>query len=328
MEPPEKPPKIDTSANAQPADGSPLPDTHTAAAVHTVLKKPPEALAEENKTRLREYGAPPLPTEEPPAFKPAELSEMPKTYDLITDSVDEIALNPLDKPKFVKAPNGTIAYGTDEGIGYKDVNEDAIVVNTGKGNGFAVIDGIGGGGHGDKAAQILAEEFQKGLNEGASFEDIQKSAHDRMRMKYMRGSGACYVGFKIDDKKLNVAQAGDVKLMVIDSNGAIKFETTDEGYGHVVFNAVSGSKQGNTTMNTVDLAVGDRIVVASDGLFDNLSPQEVSELIRGKTIQEAILLLNMNAKEKMQNHEDYKERGIEAKPDNISILIYDIESLE
>lgn len=273
--------------------------------------------------RLR--SVPLLTAEEPPLPK---LAEMPKTYELITNPVDEIASNPLDKPKFVKAVNGTITYGTDEGIGYKDKNEDAVVVNTGKGNGFAVIDGMGGEGRGDEAAQILAEEFQKGLNEGSSFEDIQKSAHERMEVARLGCGGACYIGLKIDGKKLNVAQAGDVKLIVLDKSGIIKFGTTDEVLAYMISNAVQGIGQGKTTIRTTDLSVGDRIVVASDGLFKNLSPQGVSELIYGRTIQEAIFLLNMYAKDKMQNFKIYREQGIQANPDNISILIYDIESLD
>lgn len=275
-------------------------------------------------------GVPLLPAEEPPPYKPAE---MPETYEVIAGSVDEIATNSLDAPKFVKAKNGTVAYGSDEGVGSKEWNEDRVTVNTGDGNGFVVIDGMGGEGWegcGETAAQILAEEFQKGFQNGTSFEDIQKFAHQRMAAIDLGDGGACYVGFRIEGKKLNIAQAGDCKLIVLDKNGVIKFATTDEGFRNMVSNAITGNKQGKTTKSTADLEVGDHIVVASDGLFDNLSPQEVADLIRGKTIREAIFLLNTKVKEKMEcfrTSGEEERKNMQAKPDNISILIYDIENL-
>ncbi|MEK7528894.1 MAG: hypothetical protein AAB592_03935 [Patescibacteria group bacterium] len=84
-------------------------------------------------------GAPLLPEEEPPPYQPPVMSE---TYEVAPDPVDEIIKNSLDKPRFARAQCGIVAYGSDEGIGYKDWNEDRVVINTGT-NSFAVIDVAG-----------------------------------------------------------------------------------------------------------------------------------------------------------------------------------------
>lgn len=248
-----------------------------------------------------------------------------KEYEIIIDPVNEIAQNSLNRPKFVRTRYGIIAYGTDAGIGYKPENEDSVVVNSEQ-DCFAVVDGMGGEAHGKEASEILAQKLYEGFNAGSSFEEIQRQAHLTIQAEQWYDSGACYIAARIVGTELKIGQAGDVKLMVINEYGVIKFQTANEGFGGSVANAVSGRKQGCTTLNSVNLAVGDRIVVGSDGFFDNVSPQEIITFTHGKTIQEAIQILNQEAKKKMQDPKSYLAQGLPAKPDNISIVIYDIEN--
>jgi len=207
------------------------------------------------------------------------------------DRVDEIAENRLDEPKVVKGKNGTIVYGTDEGFNYKSHNEDRVVVNTEE-NAFASIDGMGGmgvAGAGEKAAQIFAEEFQLGIKLKISFEDIQKKAHLRMSQEGIGEGGVCYVAGKIEGEILKIAQAGDARLLVIRRDGSVKFSTEDElaypnvpNLRHVVGNAVQGTQEGTTKVYEVKLEEGDRIVVASDSLWDNYENNEVAGMVKGK----------------------------------------------
>ncbi len=272
-----------------------------------------------------------IPTDEiiPDESVPSEFRE----YEIGHEPVDEIATNSLNNPKFVKIKNGTIAYGTDKGVGYKDHNEDVVVVNSEK-NGFAVVDGMGGQGHGEEAAGLLAIELKRGFQKGKNFDDVHVKAHRSMVNANVRSGGACYIGAKIEGDRLNIGQAGDVKLMVIGVDGKIKYETTDQGFGNIVTNAVMGNSHSNgtTKLHSVDLAVGDRILVGSDGLFNNIPPEEIAEFVSGKTIQEAIQILNLHAKERMRDAVELKAAGLkvnvsDGKPDNISIVIYDVENL-
>jgi len=62
------------------------------------------------------------------------------------------------------------------------------------------------------------------------------------------------------------------------------------------------------------LSEGDRIIAASDGLWDNFSSQEVYRLVKGKSSQEAMAILNKKVKRAMASG---------GKRDNLNIIIYD-----
>ena len=242
----------------------------------------------------------------------AEITKSRVSY----NPIDEIPRNRLDTPRVVKGRNGKIAFGTDEGIGYKPVNEDAIFINT-KANVFASIDGMGGMGKGDRAAQILAQEIQRGVRGRSSIQRIISGASNRMAKEGVGKGGACYIVGHIGENILNIYQAGDVKLIVVGRMGNVRFETEDEGMGSKVFNCVQGTNAGEITKSKVRLNIGDRIVVASDGLWDNYSPKQIAGYVHNKEIKQAISGINRSVKDLMKSR-----RG---KPDNINIIIYDFE---
>jgi len=62
------------------------------------------------------------------------------------------------------------------------------------------------------------------------------------------------------------------------------------------------------------LSEGDRIIAASDGLWDNFPSQEVYRLVKGKSPQEAMAILNKKVKRAMASG---------GKRDNLNIIIYD-----
>lgn len=250
-----------------------------------------------------------------------------KPIEVVRGPVDEIASNRLDAPKVVQGKHGRIAYGTDEGIAKRldkpNRNEDAVVINT-EANAFASIDGMGGTARGQRAAQILAEEIQKGFRDGIDPETIQVMAHRRMEAEGMYESGACYVSGKITGNRLDIAQAGDVRLIIIGRDGKVRFATRDEGIGAVVSNAVQGHSAGKTTRSSCELQPGDRIIAASDGLWDNLSSEQVASMIDGRSSEDAIMILNEATRKKMKDRA--AGRSNEGKPDNMNIIIYDYEN--
>jgi len=229
--------------------------------------------------------------------------------------IAKITKDRLDSPITRESVRGVVAYGTDEGVNYKPVNEDSIVVDTAH-DAFAVIDGMGGMNHGTLASRILAEEILAGFIKGDDIQLCQKSASYRMKSKGVGNGGACYLAFKMTENSVYGWYAGDLQLAVLRNNG-VAFVTQPENHPNklaIVTNAVQGSSEGDTQRFKVSLVDGDRIIAASDGLWDNFTPEDVARQIAGLSTQDAISKLNSLAKEKMRSG---------GKPDNISVIIYD-----
>jgi len=233
----------------------------------------------------------------------------------------EVATNLLKEPRFIITDKGTIAYGTDEGFNYKARNEDAVVVHTPTYS-FACIDGMGGMRSGKEAAEILAGTLLSAFKADIDFEQmatVQTEASRAMAKAGIYEGGACYIAAKIVEKpfsmhELQIAQAGDVKLVVFDSGGKIKFETQDEGRGHIVYNAVTGERPGSTTLGKVFLDKGDRIIVSSDGIWDQMPPEEVAETMQGSLTGSSFVRIVLETEARMKN----SGRG-----DNRSLIIFD-----
>jgi len=250
------------------------------------------------------------------------LKEMARTKVVLKEPVESgqfigIVENRLSSPLELETRNGQIVAGTDEGVGYKRVNEDGIAINTEK-EAFISIDGVGGESAGREAKDILSEAFLVGIKDDRSFRDIQRQAH--LAMKERGRGAACYVAGRIvedgEGAVLEVAQAGDERLVVLDKGG-IKFATKDENNPkkkNEVFNFVGYNYQGKTTAYRLRLNEGDRIIAASDGLWDNFSSQEVYRLVKGKSPQEAMAILNKKVRKAMASG---------GKRDNLNIIIYD-----
>ncbi len=211
--------------------------------------------------------------------------------------------------------------GTDKGVGY-DHNEDRVVVSS-RDNFVAVIDGIGGHKNGQLAAQILAESF-------ASTSEVNQAvnqASDRMRNKKIEDGGAVFISARVKQdsrgrKFLEIAQVGDAKLFVLDNQGGVGFQTVDQS---LVQSMVDEGKINpdealyHPERNVVTAFVGpefspkellhdrayvnsgDRVFLMSDGISDNLTPEEISRLTHGKTIEEAARIISKVISERMKN---------------------------
>mgnify|MGYP001570954125 CR=1 FL=1 len=232
------------------------------------------------------------------------------------EKVDEIWLGGFDKVRLIQGRRGPLAAATDIGIGRKK-NEDALVLNTEK-DGFAVIDGMGGMDYGERAAQILAEELQKGIERDTPIEEVQAAASKRMAERGVGEGGACYTAIKLIGNEAEIYRAGDVRLIIVDlATGKIRFETKDEGFGHKITNAVQGTNPGRTTKEKVEIRPQDRIYLASDGLWKNTAPEEVVKSTYEREADDALKTLYRMATEKMKKDK-------KASLDNITVFIYDI----
>lgn len=182
---------------------------------------------------------------------------------------------------------GELVFYTNQGIGYKGHNEDALVIAPRKGK-FYVLDGLGGSNNGTLAAKIGAVKIAEllALDENSDILKnpavMQECLHEALCNSELAQetilsngspSGFAYAGISILGEKLDIVWAGDVRVLVI-RKGRVVFATVDEGprewiFRHIVTNDVSWKSAGQTTTENFKLQDGDIVVVATDGFTDN-----------------------------------------------------------
>jgi protein phosphatase len=219
--------------------------------------------------------------------------------------------------------SGDIVYGaTDKGIGYKDLNEDRIGINP-KANQIVVVDGMGGYGQGNLAAQLLAEAFEDYPDDP---EKATKHASSLMMTESCDG-GACYASAKITEKEgqkhLDISQAGDVKVLLI-RNGKLISESKDQSRvqayvddelidedealyhlkRNMVENAVMANSHKPKILDPIPVEKGDIVILMTDGISDNLTPDEIVKRIKGAKPKQIIQAISHLTDKRMEKAEE------------------------
>lgn len=259
-------------------------------------------------------------TEREPKFRPEDFK--PRSFG---------EWNKMDQSRSMETPGGTIAWYTSPGIGYKDRNEDAIVIAPNV-DGMAVIDGVGGHAGGVEAARILADNFQSSLGNVTRMIQAHENTTAQLASRPdMRQAAACYIAayYDLQTHNLNITQAGDVRLVVLDHTGWAYFKTIDDHLPdkhHKVTNFVTGDEETTPTKTGTRVAAGDRIIIASDGLWDNYGIPDVAGMVQNLSAHEAVNTVSRALLDKMRRSDAGELNPDEqVKPDNLSIVIYDVK---
>jgi serine/threonine protein phosphatase PrpC len=172
---------------------------------------------------------------------------------------------------------------------------------------LAVADGMGGARGGARAAKLAVEKLREAIGEGgASTSSLRERILDgfdranaavrRMRL----GAGATLVVAAIVEGAVRLFHAGDAQALVVGQRGAVKALTRSHspvGFAvaagvldydealhhpalHLVANGLGNPELTVEVSSPLPLGARDTLLLASDGLFDNLYLYEVVELIR------------------------------------------------
>ena len=218
--------------------------------------------------------------------------------------------------------------------GWIDLDEDTSV--------FLVADGLGGlpGGHEISSLAVKAIlqylESNKGKTSGHG---LIVDAIDSANQKILdTGTGGATTLVLIELRKGIVRPywIGDSAVMITGQRGVIKFISAphsptgylqeagliDEAQAmsheqrHVVSNVLGSDDTHIEIGPSIELNDLDTIVIASDGLFDNLSTEEVADRVRKGSLEKAITHLAEDCVQTMlQQHETR-----EGSPDDLTIL--------
>lgn len=223
----------------------------------------------------------------------------------------------MDAPELLNLDAGEVVVFSNARRPGRAPNEDAAAVVP-LGDRRAVLllaDGMGGAAAGDRAAGIAirtATEWVLGARPGGSgvrnaildgFEEADRSVRD-----LDLGAGTTFVAAELWQDQVRTYHAGDSMAVLIDADGRPRWRTTPHspvGFAieagllddaramthqarHLLTNAI-GKRATHVEVGACrPLLPGDTLVVASDGLFDNLMLSEIGERVRHRELREAV----------------------------------------
>lgn len=248
----------------------------------------------------------------------------------------------MEEPTLVEVVGGTVAVFSCCGPG-KEVNEDAAaVVPLEDGTLLVVADGMGGHLAGERAARAAVEILAKRLSSPGmpprhALLDALEEANSTI-LDLGVGAGATLAAFLVRDGCARSFHVGDAAAIHLGQRGLIKGWTlahSPTGYAveagvldaedalhhedrHLVFNSLGMAEMSIEIAAPVVIAARDTLLVASDGLTDNLHPTELVDLARGSSLESAARALVEHVLARMKS----AEANVPSKPDDLTFLLY------
>lgn len=253
----------------------------------------------------------------------------------------------FDEPLAVPFVKGEAMCFTTRSPDKETANEDclALLPFDAESGILIVADGLGGLPSGSTASQIVIDTMDRALQEarasGLPLRNAILNGIEEANLAILQqGSGMAttLAVVEIQGNTMRPYHAGDAMILLTGQRGKVKAYTVSHspvGYAvesglldeteavhheerHIVSNVV-GSPDMSISMGTPQkLAARDTLILASDGLFDNLYTKEIVDIIRMGPLDRAATRLVSQCQERMaQNRE-----GLPSHPDDLSFILY------
>lgn len=208
---------------------------------------------------------------------------------------------------------------------------------------LAVADGVGGQRSGADASGIAVMELERKLDAaseaGSELRDAILDAFETTDRSIASSGGATtLVAAELRGRVLRTYHAGDSAILVVGQRGRLKHQTVPHspvGYAvesglldehdamhhedrHVISNAIGSAEMRIEIGPPLTLAARDTVLLASDGLFDNLHLWEVVEAIRTGPLVKVAARLVETCRQRMQE----PRAGDPCKPDDLSFIVF------
>jgi protein phosphatase len=273
-----------------------------------------------------------------------------------SDPRDETALvagGSLAAPLVEHVDGGEVACFSHAAPGKElDENEDAcLVLPHAEGVVLAVADGVGGAQAGARAARLALETIRRHVAEGVG-SDAENGSGSALRARLLDAIEAANAGISalglgaattiviatIERGVLRSYHAGDSAVLVVGQRGKIKLQSVAHspvGYAvesgwlddaeaihhedrHIISNTLGAPDMRIEIGAPLTLAPRDTVLLASDGLFDNLYVDEIVEWIRKGPLEPELRHLASEARRRMVEPGE----GEPSKPDDLTALLY------
>ncbi|UCH85597.1 MAG: serine/threonine-protein phosphatase [Candidatus Latescibacterota bacterium] len=226
-------------------------------------------------------------------------------------------------------------------------NEDAAaVIKLEDGSAvLAVADGVGGSRGGDQASSLALKTLQQAIKTAIEedrelrwgilngFEMANQAVIDMAI-----GAATTLAAVEIDGDSIRPYHAGDSTIIVVGQRGKVKTRTVAHspvGYAveggfldedaamnhkdrHLISNSIGAPDMRIEVGPVSRLARHDTILLASDGLSDNLNTDEIVERIRKGPLETAVASLAARATDRML----HPNGGHPSKPDDLTMILF------
>jgi serine/threonine protein phosphatase PrpC len=227
-------------------------------------------------------------------------------------------------------------------------NEDAAAVLTTGENAvvLAVADGLGGAPAGQQASAIAVECLVQAVRDAAEagrevragiLDGFERANEEVLRLGL--GAGTTLTVAEVQAGSVRAYHAGDSFVLLVGNRGKLKMQTISHspvGYGveagllderaamyheerHVISNVIGSSDMRIDVGTPQSLARRDTLVLASDGLSDNLHTGEIVERVRRGPLAKVARSLAEVAWSRMESG---GEDGTPSKPDDLTFLVF------
>ena len=210
---------------------------------------------------------------------------------------------------------------------------------------LVVADGMGGGPSGDRAARTAVEAVAESLKSCDDDESAVRAAivsaiesANAAITSMGTGSATTIAVALIDGERVRPCHVGDSAVMLVGQRGKLKLRTTchspvgfAEAAGlihpddamhhddrHLVSNMVGSDDMTIEVGAPVAMAARDTLVIGSDGLFDNLTVDEIVEGVRKGKLRRAADELAVHTADRMTDPGE----GTPCKPDDLTFILF------
>lgn len=251
----------------------------------------------------------------------------------------------METPEIWPLAGGTACVFTRRRPGRETANEDAAALFPGANdNGvLAVADGLGGLPAGDLASALALQRLGvhvTGLAADAMREAVLTGLEEANATVLAGGQGSAttIAVAGIEDGRVRTYHAGDSMIVICGQRGKLKYQTVPHspvGYAeasgmldeddamfhderHLVSNMVGSPEMRVEISPLLRLAPRDTLVIATDGLYDNLYVAEIIELVRAGPLDVAGKRLLADCRQRMLLTGDEHPH----KPDDLAFILY------
>jgi serine/threonine protein phosphatase PrpC len=252
----------------------------------------------------------------------------------------------LEEPLTIPLPGGTAALISRVHPTRDSPNQDAAAVIPAKHEDSVLViaDGMGGTRDGAEAAAIAIRELAKQFPLESDDSQLRTAilngieAANQSILRNLTSSGSTLAVVEISANTIRPYHIGDTEILVIGQRGKLKFQSISHslvGMGveaglideeqalhhddrHIVLNALGYPEMRIELGAPLELERYDTLLLASDGLTDNLSLDEIIEIIRSGPLDRAIARLAALARQRMTDPGD----GQPSKPDDLTLIAY------